>query len=143
MHYAVSQEQERMGDKARERKGKEEGRRAVVFGSRCQVLRLLTNGGEGAVMGLCYRTAGTGQYLKGTRATHIPETPAFPFHKGGRRGQLHTTPATRSSNDSLGSPCPLYHSHSPKVKSLELGLLRFPTHSYQTEATRQGLNTHL
>lgn len=46
-----------------------------------QVLRAQTlnkrGGGGQAVMGLCY---------------HIPETPAFPFHKGGRRGQLHTIP---------------------------------------------------
>lgn len=43
---------------------------------------------EGGLSWACameQQTAGTGQYLKGTCVTHIPETPAFPFHKGGRR----------------------------------------------------------
>lgn len=122
--------------RARERKGKEEGREGGSLWWQVLSAQTLNKRGLSWACAMELRA-------QGTCVTHIPETPAFPFHKGGRQGQLHTTPTTWSSNNSLGSPCPLYHSHRPKVKSLELGLLRFPTHSYQTEATRQRLNTHL
>ena len=71
MHYAVSQEQERMGDKARERKGKEEGRECSSLWQ--QVLRAQTLNKQGPVTGLCYRTERTGHSCNShPRDTSIP-----------------------------------------------------------------------